>query len=139
MVTRYLPGDVVSRRKGVVMHRGLVMADGRILHNTPGRGEHLSSLEEFQSGRRLHVQRRALDERRRALAQARAQQAGRYNLFTNNCEHTVHRAASGKAHSPQLRGWVAGIGLAGATMALTRHPGWAAAAFALGRRMAAKR
>jgi hypothetical protein len=34
---------------------------------------------------------------------------------------------------------VAGIGLAGAAIALTRHPGWAAAAFALGRRLAGKR
>ena len=36
-MSRYLPGDVVARRKGLVMHHGVVLADGRILHNTRAR------------------------------------------------------------------------------------------------------
>ena len=36
------PRDIVVRRKGLVMHKGLVLPDGCILHNTPGRGEHVS-------------------------------------------------------------------------------------------------
>ena len=56
-MTRYLPGDIVSRRKGMVMHRGIALGDGRVLHNTPFRGEHISSEEEFSAGRRLYVTR----------------------------------------------------------------------------------
>ena len=40
---RYQPGDIVSRRKGLVMHKGIVTRDGRILHNTPFKGEHVCS------------------------------------------------------------------------------------------------
>ncbi len=37
------PGDIVSRRKGLVMHRGVALGGGRVLHNTPFRGEHICS------------------------------------------------------------------------------------------------
>ena len=43
------PGDIVSRPKGVVRHVGVVVEDG-VLHNVPGRGEHVSSLESFAAG-----------------------------------------------------------------------------------------
>ena len=32
MSSRVRPGDVVSRRKGLVMHRGISLGDGRVLH-----------------------------------------------------------------------------------------------------------
>ena len=46
----YQPGDIVARRKWLVMHKGVVLGDGRILHNTPWRGEHVSSEREFRAG-----------------------------------------------------------------------------------------
>lgn len=137
-MARYLAGDVVSRRKGVVMHRGIALGDGRVMHNTPGRGEHISSESEFANGQRVHVESASYAERQRSLAQAARLERGRYgrsySLFGNNCEHTVHRAASGAARSPQLRGWIAGVGLATIAFAVTRHPGIAAAGFALGQK-----
>jgi len=135
-VSRYLPGDIVSRRKGMVMHKGVVTRDGRILHNTPFKGEHVSSEAEFSAGRRLHVQHLLPGERQRALLRSEGHGARSYNLFSNNCEHTVTRATTGRAHSPQLRSWVAGIGIATLAFALTRHPAVAAAGYALGRRIA---
>ena len=135
-MTRYLPGDIVSRRKGIVMHKGVVLADGSVLHNTPFRGEHVTTPEAFRAGRRLHVTRQPLDARQRALRAARADERRGYHLITNNCEHTVSRAAEGTPRSPQLRGWVAGIAVAGVTFALTRHPGLTAAGYALGRSLA---
>ncbi len=133
-MSRYLPGDVVSRRKGPVMHRGVVLGDGRVLHNTPGRGEHVSSMREFSAGEKVRVQRRSLAERERALARAERWRHRPYHLLRNNCEHTVHRTTSGAARSPQLRGWIAGVGLAAVALAVTRHPGIAAAGFALGQK-----
>jgi hypothetical protein len=50
MRTRYLAGDIVSRRKGLVMHKGVSLGGGRILHNTPFRGEHVCTEEEFADG-----------------------------------------------------------------------------------------
>ena len=130
---RYQPGDIVSRRKGLVMHKGVVTRDGRVLHNTPFRGEHVCSEAEFRAGKRLRVERLEHEHRYRALLHADNHQGRGYNLLTNNCEHTVHRATTGRAHSPQLKSWVAGVGVAAVAFALTRHPGVAAAGYAFGR------
>lgn len=138
-MSSYLPGDTVSRRKGLVKHHGVALGDGRVLHNIPGRGEHISSEAEFSLGRKVSVVKRSRSERERAMSSAANWHAPRsYSLFTNNCEHTVNRASTGQAKSPQLRGWVAGVGLAGAALVLTRHPGLAAAGFALGKRWGKK-
>ena len=122
----------MARRKGVVMHKGLVMGDGRILHNTPLRGEHLSTEREFRAGRRLIVQRSSAVD---GPPTAPHDHGRAYHLFRNNCEHTVHRAATGRAHSPQLKAWVAGVGLAAVALLVTRHPAIAVAGFAAGRRL----
>ncbi len=134
------PGDVVSRRKGLVMHRGVVLRDGRILHNTPFKGEHVCSPREFRAGRRMYVQTTDADTRQRVRRAGDAHLGGRgYNVLTNNCEHTVSRLTHGKAESPQLRSWLLGTGLAVAAFALTRHPAAAAAAYAVGRKVGAVR
>lgn len=132
---RYRPGDVVSRRKGLVMHRGVVLADGSILHNSPFRGEHVVSEAEFRAGKRLHVNHTDCPRQRRFAAAARPDDERGYNVLTNNCEHTVSRAMTGTAESPQLKSWVAGIGIATVAFALTRHPAVTAAGYALGRRL----
>lgn len=132
MPAAYQPGDIVSRRKGPVMHKGIALDDGRILHNTPWRGEHVSTECEFRAGRRLRVTRLD-DEARRHAVDAARDASRRYNLFTNNCEHTVNRATTGQAASPQLQGWLAGAGIAVLTFAVLRHPVLAAAGYALGR------
>jgi hypothetical protein len=128
---------VVSRRKGLVMHRGVVLADGRILHNSPFRGEHVVSEAEFRDGKRLHVSRTDCPRQRRYAATSEPEARG-YNLLTNNCEHTVSRAMTGQPESPQLKSWVAGVGVATVAFALTRHPAITAAGFALGRKLASK-
>lgn len=134
MQADYQPGDILARRKGFVMHKGVALGDGRVLHNTPWRGEHVSSEREFRAGKPLRVTRLDAAERRLAL-HAAEQSSRRYNLFTNNCEHTVNRATSGQATSPQLQGWIAGAGVAVLAFALVRHPVLAVAGFALGRRV----
>lgn len=132
------PGDVVSRRKGPFMHRGVVLADGRILHNSPFRGEHVVSESEFRAGRRLHVNYTDCPRRRRFAATARPDDGRGYNVLTNNCEHTVSRVLTGEAKSPQLVSWIAGIGVATVAFALTRHPAVTAAGYALGRKLGSR-
>ena len=135
-MARARPGDVVSRRKGFVMHRGIALGDGRVLHNTPFRGEHICSEEEFRAGKRMYVHNHDGEIRQRTLRSARNGSSSRgYNLLTNNCEHTVTRHAHGRAESPQLRSWVLGTGFAAAAFAVTRHPAAAAAAYAVGRKL----
>lgn len=133
-MSRYMPGDVVSRRKGFVMHRGIALGDGRVLHNTPFRGEHISSEAEFRAGQRMYVTRLDRAQRERALRHAESEAGLRpYSLVSNNCEHTVSRAIHGEAESPQLRAWVGALAAGITLFALTRHPGVAAAGFAAAR------
>ena len=132
------PGDIVVRRKGIVLHKGLVLADGRVLHNSPFQGETTVSMTEFAAGKRVYVEHQETEVRNRALRRAQHLTPRSYDLLRNNCEHTVHRLTSGRAESPQLRSWVVGIGMASAAFALTRHPGIAAASLALGKRLMAR-
>jgi len=135
------PGDIVSRRKGLVMHRGISLGDGRVLHNTPFRGEHICSEAEFRAGKTMYAANLDGAVRSQALRRAREHVHGSrhatrgYDILTNNCEHTVSRATTGQARSPQLHSWVLGAGLAAAAFAVTRHPGAAAAAYVFGRKI----
>lgn len=138
MTSRARPGDIVSRRKGFVMHRGVSLGDGRVLHNTPFRGEHICSEEEFRAGRRMYVSSRLHEARAPVIRRAHGSDRRRYNLLTNNCEHTVSRVTTGSANSPQLRSWLVGTGLAAAAFVLTRHPAATAAAYAVGRKVGAR-
>lgn len=140
-MSRALPGDIVQRRKGMVMHTGLVLRDGRVLHNTPGGGEHITSLVEFANGHRVRVRRRDYDQRGRALdgADQLLRNPRRYSLLTNNCEHTAYRASEGRSRSPQLAGWLLTAGVAGVTLLATRSPALAGGAAALVSRWRARR
>lgn len=129
------PGDIVSRRKGLVMHKGLVLADGRVLHNSPIKGETTVSMAEFAAGKRVYVEHQETEVRSRALRRAQVSEPRGYHLLHNNCEHTVHRLTLGRAESPQLQSWLVSLGMAGAAFAVTRHPGIAAASLALGKRL----
>ena len=120
-----LPGDIVLRRKGPVMHQGIALGDDRVLHNTPLRGEHVASMEEFGRGKRVRPRRLGETQRARALQHAEHATAGdtrRYNLFRNNCEHTVTRATTGKPKSRQLVAVAAGLVVAAAVLVAIRHP-----------------
>ena len=132
MVTRYLPGDILMRRKGLVIHKGIALRNGMVLHNTPIAGEHVSTESEFRQGQTLYVERLSSAERRRTARAADSQERRGYHLLENNCEHTVSRARTGKPTSPQLAAWTAGLGAGALALAVTRKPSVAAAAFAFG-------
>lgn len=130
------PGDVVSRPKGLVEHVGLVVDGGRVLHNIPGQGEHVTSLAEFAAGRPVRIDRSPPEERLMLLARAGHDGARRdYDLLRNNCEHTVSRVREGRASSPQLLDWTLGAAGAVAGGLLLRNWGAAVAGFELGRRL----
>jgi hypothetical protein len=58
-------------------HFGLQLPDGRIAHFAPGRGEHISSIEEFRDGPGCH---HAIGSRR-----ARAQSTFAIHELADNC------------------------------------------------------
>lgn len=107
---RFQIGDVISRPKfnGVVDHHGIVVGFDRVLHNTPERGEHVSSFSDFALGARVQLVNRAgsLAEafeivRRAGVILSNPQ---RWSLV-HNCEVTVAKARGLPPHSKQLAGW----------------------------------
>ena len=82
----YQPGDVVSRRKGVFMHRGIVLEDGYVLHNTPLKGQHTSTLEEFSKNKSVYPAHHRPEVRDRTLSNVLDYEHRRYNPFNNNCD-----------------------------------------------------
>ena len=118
------------------MHHGLVLDDGRVLHTTPLRGEHTSSVDEFGKGNRVRSRNLSHDQRQQVLSRLASRNYDEnrsYNLFTNNCEHLVTEATSNKRRSPQVGSWIAGAGVGLAVLAVTRHPGWALTSFFAGK------
>ena len=120
------------------MHHGLLMDDGQVLHNTPFRGEHVSSYDDFSKGRDVYQHStESLDSSndsqrlREAIAQRR-----HYNPFTNNCEHTVNRIVSGQAQSSQLEEIALGSVVAITGLALTRSVVVATMGFKIGTTLA---
>lgn len=116
-MVRYPVGSVLEIDCFWYRHNGVSVGDDRVLHNHPIRGEEIVSLARFASGKQI-VQRTGgvIDQIRfRARVQAILANPKPYNLFSNNCEHTVSKVLIGVPSSPQLAGYgVLGMFLAGA-------------------------
>ena len=116
--------SVISRLKaGAWKHVGILLPDGRVVHCAPGRGEHVSSIEEFAIGQDVtileEIPRHLHDATlQRIIGSLRAPQV--YHATTNNCEMFVNRMLGRSAVSAQLSGalliasFAALIGLAAA-------------------------
>ena len=101
-------GDVLKRRKGVglITHFGVVVGDNLILQNTPGKGEHAVTLKEFSAGGQIAVNRSNVHPNAIAhRASSLLQNPQKYDVFRNNCEHTVTKVVEGRAVSPQIAVW----------------------------------
>ena len=107
---------LVSRPKLVLLrHIGVMLPDGRVAHCMPERGEHVSSIEEFASGRDVKIERVIAPESQLSTLQrigAAMAAPSPYQLFTNNCENFANRCIGARAESPQLVAAAIFVGLA---------------------------
>ncbi|MFT5163710.1 MAG: cell wall-associated NlpC family hydrolase [Alteromonadaceae bacterium] len=96
-------GDLLFRRKGMVMHVGIYLGNTLILHNTPKAGEHQVDFITFANGKEVYAKSSGLhpDEVLRKARQVLDEPAN-YRLFRHNCEHTANRVLDGQAISHQL-------------------------------------
>jgi len=98
-------GDLLFRPKFFgfmkLEHVGVVVPQNMVLHNTPERGEHVSTVQEFAAGQAVRVQKTGsnsadvLSRANKVLADPK-----RYNPAFRNCEHTAFEVISGVAKSP---------------------------------------
>jgi len=104
-----IPGAVLTRPKagGLVEHEGLYLGNGQVFHNTPERGDHISTLSEFARNQRIRIRR--TEGRLVPAALIRARQLAwmnrRYDVATYNCQHSVRKALGCTVESPQAQGW----------------------------------
>jgi len=104
-ITNIVVGDVLTRPKalGIATHFGVVIAPNAVLQNTPERGEHLTTVQDFSAGKPITVHRTGVHP---SIVVARAHNAlanpQKYDLIQNNCEHTTTKIVQGIAKSSQI-------------------------------------
>lgn len=96
-------GDLLYRRKSLVMHVGIYLGKGLVLHNTPKHGEHQVDFAEFAHGKTVFAKTTGLapDEVQRKAQQLLSAPAD-YQLFKHNCEHTANTLLEDDAISHQF-------------------------------------
>jgi len=98
-------GDFLTRPKalGFIEHVGVYLGSNAVATNTPEKGEHVTTLQEFASGQPVKVQRTNANPVAVTVnAQKILSNPKRYDLFARNCEHTAHEIIHGIAKSPML-------------------------------------
>lgn len=104
--TRWLSanfGDILTRPKFPFTHKGVYLGNGRVFHNTPDCGEHVTDIVGFASGQAVSAQ--PTPEQEKSDISKRVKEALRHPKpyrINNNCEHTVTRATEGRSYSTQL-------------------------------------
>ncbi len=103
-ITNIRVGDVLTRPKAlIVTHVGVAVAPNLVLQNTPEKGEHLTTVQEFSAGKPVILHRTGANPATVvARAQAVISNPQKYDLIQNNCEHTVTKVIQGIAQSSQL-------------------------------------
>ncbi len=103
------PGDILFVDKYFFEHIGVYLGEGLVYHNKPSKGEHISDLEEFLNGNQIkRIAKLTPEKREEVLNNVREELENKrpYNIFENNCEHTVYRVIQRNPRSPQLKKWV---------------------------------
>jgi hypothetical protein len=101
--------SVIARPKvrGVGEHWGVLFSDNLVVHNTPGRGEHVSTLQEFTPTGRYRVLRHVLPEHLHATMhriQEAIQSPLAYHATSNNCQSFANRVTGEAPRSPAVEG-----------------------------------
>lgn len=98
-------GDILKKNKQGFLHYGIYVGNGLVFQNTPEKGEHDCSFQEFANGQPVTCISISQDKREEVMSRLSQSlsNAKQYNLLFNNCEHTVTRIVVGQAFSPQLQ------------------------------------
>lgn len=110
-----LPGFGLHRKKGLVLHAGTYIGEGRVMHLGPD-GLRIDSLSEFAAGEQVLVVANSVPFH---VLQERVAEALRvfrgYSAIGQNCEHLANFLQRGVKESPQVQGaMLGGLAIAGA-------------------------
>lgn len=115
-------GDILMRPKFPgVDHWGVFAGNNLVCHNTPDKGEHISTIQEFANGQPMKVQHTGADASKMIpRINQRLANPKRYDLFRRNCQHTVNEIVYGVAKSPLVVAILFALALLLAGMILRR-------------------
>lgn len=113
----YLFSAKLEIQKTFYKHVGVYIGGGKVLHNHSVRGEEIVPLHTFAQGSRITARSGVVQDSYAFIqrVQSIALNPEPYSWFSNNCDHTVHKAVYGKSWSPQLEFWggVLALGVVG--------------------------
>jgi hypothetical protein len=97
-------GDLLTRPKlGFIDHVGVYLGFNSVATNTPEKGEHRTTVQEFADGRLVKVQRMNADPVSVSInAEKVLSRPKNYDPIRRNCEHTAYEIIQGSAKSPTL-------------------------------------
>jgi hypothetical protein len=105
---------------GMLNHMGILRPDGLVVHNSPSRGEYVSTVAEFAAGQVIsdcgEIPTAYISTLKKNLAVLAMNQKP-YNALNNNCEHLITKLLGGRSRSPQLERY-ATVALAAALFGL---------------------
>lgn len=95
------PGDMLSRRAGLVTHYGTAVHPHQVVDIMPGGPPRVVSPEQFADGNPVSRRRPHPDDVPAILPRARqvGENQSSYNVITFNCEHVKNFILSGKPYS----------------------------------------
>lgn len=106
---RFKLGTILKIWLNGYWHKGILLADGRVLHASKRAGRVLiNSLAEFADSRRIYEEGYPGNLPSEAVVHRARRLIGQpYRLFSDNCEHLVTQAHGLPKQSQQVRKWVA--------------------------------
>lgn len=97
-------GDLLIRPKSLMFidHVGVAVGPNAVFHNAPGKGEHLSTVDEFAAGQAVEVRLTGAEPLSvLARVQERLSNPSPYAAAETNCEDSAYAVVEGKPRSPQ--------------------------------------
>jgi hypothetical protein len=94
-------GSQLYRQKlAFIEHEGVVVGVNAVYHNTPEKGEHVSTISEFSAGQKIRIERTNADAQM-LLTRVRSalRNPKKYHLVFRNCQHTASEMIHGTARS----------------------------------------
>ena len=115
-------GTVLSRPKGLALHRGIYMGNGLVYENTWKFGERLATFSQFAAARPVKAEKVLSVPVRLIFRRVKASLGRPYNVLTNNADHAIARIEGAASATPRAFAYAA-LGLfVIALLAVSRRP-----------------
>jgi len=114
MNEKYLIGDIVIFQRTFYKHYGLYIGENKIIHR-----DNINLMNKFKSkvkinniddipgkqknGNYIYDRERLPIDKTLKMAYSHLNETGKYDIFTNNCEHFVTMVCYGKKESKQIK------------------------------------